>query len=74
MLDDHLGFLTTCLIYLQGTNVDFLDLEQWPHPLALLFLPPKVALFRMQMYFFFFSLGKIWPGFAFQEWLIHGQM
>lgn len=61
MLDVCLGFLTPCLIYLQGTNVDFLDLELWPHPLSLLFLPPKVALFRMQMYFFF-SLGKIWPG------------
>lgn len=55
MLDVCLGFLTPCLIYLQGTNVDFLDLELWPHPLSLLFLPPKVALFRMQMYFFFLS-------------------
>lgn len=55
MLDVRLGFLTNCLIYLQGTKVDFLDLELWPHPLGLLFLPPKVALFRMQMYFFFLS-------------------
>ena len=63
--DAHPGFLTTYLNLPERLKRGFLDLELPPHPLSLLFLLPKVALFGMQLYFWFFiffSLGKIWLG------------